>query len=106
MNECKCMTPPLDYTDYESRSVGFHPYGEVRVERCRHCGRHWLEYKYQNEAYTGSGRWYRGIVSPEVAAVATVDSALDIIDALPWHLCGGSYFSSPGSRRDLPTLRP
>jgi hypothetical protein len=103
---CRCETPPLDYRDFERRELGVDEadgrYADVAIERCRHCGRDWLRYHYEIEAFPRSGRWYRGLVSPEAAARATPGNAREILAALPWHLAGGSYFGHAGKRIDAP----
>jgi hypothetical protein len=65
-DECGCLDPHAgSYTDFESvRDVGVDKtngrYGEVRVDRCRSCGRLWLHYFVEYEAFSESGRCYRG----------------------------------------------
>ena len=100
------MTPPLDYRDYVREELGVDTgrgrFGDVAIERCIRCGRAWLRYHYEMEAFTGSGRWYRGLLTPEQAARATPANALEILAELPWHLYGGSYFGTDGRRSDVP----
>jgi hypothetical protein len=104
--QCRCMTPPLDYRDFVREELGVDATGgrhaDVAIERCRLCGRPWLHYHYENEAFSRSGRWYRGLVTPEQAARATPASALEILAELPWHLYGGSWFDTTGRRSDVP----
>jgi hypothetical protein len=100
------MTPPPDHRDYVREELGVDGargrYADVAIERCKYCGRPWLHYHYEMEAFTGSGRWYRGLVTPEQAARATPHNALQILAELPWHLYGGSYFETTGKRSDAP----
>jgi len=104
--QCRCMTPPLDYRDYVREELGVDRAGgrhaDVEIERCKYCGRPWLRYHYELEAFTGSGRWYRALVTPEQAARATPANALEILASVPWHLYGGSYFGTTGKRSDTP----
>ncbi|MFL5539828.1 MAG: hypothetical protein ACJ8J0_12585 [Longimicrobiaceae bacterium] len=104
--QCRCMTPPPDHRDYVREELGVDEgggrYADVAIERCKYCGRPWLRYHYEIEAFTGSGRWYRGLVTPEQAARATPHNALEILASLPWHLYGGSYFETTGKRSDVP----
>jgi hypothetical protein len=103
---CRCLTPPLDYRAFVREELGVDEgggrYADVAIERCKYCGRAWLHYHYEVEAFSGSGRWYRGVVTPEQAARATPRNALEILAALPWHLYGGSYFETSGKRSDVP----
>jgi hypothetical protein len=102
---CACTSPPIDYRAFERRELGVDESGgrfaDVAIDRCRECGREWLHYAYEIEAFSGSGRWYRGVVTPAQAAAATPATALAILAALPWHLYGGSYYGTAGLRSDV-----
>lgn len=98
---CKCMTPPLDYRDFEidsiSNSFGEDQHGgEIAVERCLHCGTTWLRYFVEYPAFTSSGRWCRGVVTDQELAGLTSANALGFLERLPWYLYGGSFFRSTG----------
>lgn len=100
------MTPPLRYLDYERVGLGMDKsngtYADVALETCKHCGAIWLNYHFEYEHLTASGRWYRGIISPEVAQSVTPETALGILESLPWWLFGGSYFDHAGRRCEAP----
>jgi hypothetical protein len=103
--QCRCMTPPPDHRDFHGTELGVTQDGrfaDVRLDQCRLCGRPWLHYHYEVEAFSKSGRWYRGLVTPEQAARATPANALEILAALPWYLYGGSWFDTTGLRSDVP----
>jgi hypothetical protein len=104
--ECRCATPPIDHRDYEPADMGVDndhgSFADVRIDRCRWCGRQWLHYHHELEAFSRSGRWYRGVVTPGQAARLTSGNALEILAELPWHLYGGSYFDTTGRRSDVP----
>lgn len=104
--ECRCATPPIDHRDYEPADMGVDDdhgrFADVRIDRCRWCGRLWLQYHHELEAFSRSGRWYRGIITPGQAARATSANALQILAELPWHLYGGSFFDTTGQRSDVP----
>lgn len=98
---CKCMTPPLDYRDFETHSASDQfsddRYGgEITVEACKHCGMNWLRYFVEYPAFTSSGRWCRGIVTDDELSKLTTDNALSFLESLPWYLYGGSYFETTG----------
>ena len=105
-DECRCMTPPFDYRDYASREVGVDEthgrFGEVAIETCRVCGRTWLRYLVEYEAFTGSGRWFRGLVPGDVARKVTPEAAIGVLESLEWYFAGGSYFRSRGFRASGP----
>jgi hypothetical protein len=100
------MTPPIDYRDFDTDNVGVDNgkgrFADVTVDRCKHCGRQWLNYHYELEAFANSGRWYRGVVTSAQAERATAAGALGILAALPWHLYGGSYYDTSGKHSDMP----
>jgi hypothetical protein len=100
-DECGCLDPQTTGTAFDDfRNVGVDltngRYGDVRVERCRVCGRLWLHYHVEYEAFSGSGRWYRGIVTSDVAQTVTPERAVEVLEALDFNLYGGSYFGSAG----------
>lgn len=77
-------------------------FGEVSVETCRACGRHWLRYFLEYEAFSKSGRWYRGLISEDVAHTVTPSSAVAILENLDWYFYGGSYFDTAGKKGSGP----
>jgi len=96
------MTPPFHYTDFESEALGIdetnNRFGEVSIETCRACGSKWLRYFVEYEAFTASGRWYKGLLPREKVDSVTPESAVEILSSLPWHFYGGSYFETTGRR--------
>jgi hypothetical protein len=104
--DCRCLTPPFQYTDFESRAVGVDESGgrfaEVSIERCRACERKWLRYFYEQEAFSESGRWYRVPISDDEATSVTASTALALMSRHSWHFYGGSYFSTSGMRCEHP----
>jgi hypothetical protein len=95
------MTPPFR-EGFDSRYVGIDPtkgrYGDVTVETCRACRRPWLRYHVVYESFSKSGRWFRALVSDEVARHVTPESAVSAIEAAEVRFAGGSYFDSTGFR--------
>ncbi|HYJ79632.1 MAG TPA: hypothetical protein VEW03_08540, partial [Longimicrobiaceae bacterium] len=73
-------------------------FGEVSTRTCRKCGRRWLHYAVEYEAYSGSGRWYAGLLPEGIGATIKPEHAVSVIEQLPWHVCGGSYFGTAGRR--------
>lgn len=102
MSECKCMTPPFYYLDYDSQSVGEDKTngrgGEVTLETCNACGTKWLRYFVEYPSFSESGRWYRGSVTLEMVESLTPENALELLASLSWHFSGGSYFRTTGIR--------
>jgi len=106
MSECRCMTPPFWYTDYDSRPLGVDETkgrcGEVTLETCKACGQMWLRYFVEYESFSESGRWYRGPVTPEMVESLRPEQAPELLAGLPWRFSGGSYFRSQGRRGSGP----
>lgn len=100
------MTPAFSYRHFETKVLGVDQAirwsGDVSMDRCKKCGREWLKYLYENEAFTKSGRWYLGLITPEQAQEVTAGTALALLASLSWHFYGGSYYDSTGQRRDEP----
>ncbi len=99
---CRCMTPPFDYRDYDRRDIGIDDsngrFGEVAIETCKSCGSRWLRYFVEYEHIPRSGRWYRGLISAQIAGVVTPANAVEVLRELPWRYAGGSHFDSTGFR--------
>lgn len=104
MNNCQCMTPPFSHTDFDSESIGTDEtkgrYGDVSVETCKACGSKWVRYYVAYEGFTASGRWYRGLVIDDMLSSLTPENAVELLESLPWHFAGGSYFDSTGFRSE------
>lgn len=98
--ECSCMHPPFHYQNFHSNSIGTDitngRYGEVTIKKCKKCGKLWLHYLVEYEAFTKSGRWYRGLISESKAKKISPESAVNYLEELDWHFYGGSYFDTTG----------
>jgi hypothetical protein len=91
--KCDCTEGAWGGENFEVTDLGMDAhFGDVSVFRCRRCRRLWLHYHYENEAFTASGRWYHGLIAPEMENSVTVDTAHDILEKLDEYWCGGSYF--------------
>jgi len=73
-------------------------FGEVSLHRCADCGRKWLRYFYENEAFTKSGRWYLGAISEEQAESLSLYNAKSMLEGLDWYFHGGSYYETQFGR--------
>ena len=105
-SECRCRTPPFRATDFDAEVVGVdvtnNRFGEVSVDTCRCCGSKWLTYFVEYEGFTESGRYCRGLVSPEALQGLTPERAVAVLQGLDWHFRGGSYFRTSGERSTDP----
>ena len=108
MSDCRCMSPPFRYEDFDSAAVGVDEtngrFGQVSIETCKACGARWLRYFVEYEDTPRSGRWYRGRVSAEAAAAVTPETAVTALQGLEWRFAGGSYFESLGFRSKGPVV--
>lgn len=95
--KCICLDFPQPFDHYEKvKFVGRDEtngrFGEVNLRRCLHCGRLWVHYFVEYEAYRASGRYYMGVITAEDAEALTAEAAVDCLNTLDWHLFGGSFF--------------
>jgi hypothetical protein len=88
--ECGCLTDPLRLLA-DARHLGVDDrYGEASLLTCPACGRRWLRYFHEMEAFSRSGRWYLGLLDANRAPPAAGE-ARDLLSALPWYFFGGSF---------------
>lgn len=94
------MNPPFAYKDFEIRSIGTDStngrYGEVSVHTCKKCNSLWLHYIVEYEAFSKSGRWFKGLITEKEIETMTPEKAIKYIESLDWYFYGGSYFDSTG----------
>jgi hypothetical protein len=96
--ECECLNGESIYLS-EPKKVGEDRwYGEVSIQGCQQCGQNWLAYFFEHEAFTRSGQWYRGPISPQQAESLKAEDAVAILQGLEWYYCGGSYYGG-GQRK-------
>lgn len=90
---CPCLEGDTYHQNFEERSLGIDAdLQETTVWRCKRCGRYWLEYHVEYEHLTAADRWFRGIITPEIAASADARSVKSILEGLEWYFRGGSAF--------------
>jgi hypothetical protein len=89
---CDCLvTPPGRLDGYRELGMDRH-YGEASILVCPDCGRYWLRYFYEVEAFPASSRWYLGLIGPELAGTLTAGDAKATLESLEWYYYGGRYF--------------
>src|SRR5690349_793813 len=95
---CECLA--LGPRSFDEAFVGVDHtrgrFGDVNVRTCRACGRRWLHYHVEYEAFTASGRWYTALLPDGAEADLTPEAAIPLLERLPWHVYGGSYFRTAG----------
>lgn len=89
---CACLETPYANLSWDEELGMDDSYAEVSVLVCRVCGRHWLRYYYANEAFTASGRWYLGVISPAQLSDLTAVNAKSLLEGLGWYFYGGSFY--------------
>ena len=96
---CECFHAPYTHLG-PARELGMDSrFAEVSVLDCRRCGQHWLRYFYEVEAFTGSGRWYLGAITPEHLSSLNPENAKVMLEGLGWYFYGGSYFEGRSGKR-------
>ena len=98
---CECQEEPLWFDRYiHIKHLGTDEthgrFGEVDLLQCKSCGRYWLQYLVEYESFTGSGRYFMGLITKEIADTLSPDKAVEFLNSLDWHLCGGSFFGRKG----------
>jgi hypothetical protein len=106
-DRCRCLDSPGSSLQ-DDRNLGMdRNFAEVSLCVCGSCGRHWIRYYYEVEAFSKSGRWYLGPISSEQAAFVTADQARSTLEQLDWYFYGGSYYGGETGRSSGPiTLSP
>lgn len=95
---CICFSIPFDRLKTRLELGMDRMFSEVTLLSCPVCGQIWLRYHYENEAFTGSGRWYLGAITVEQAASLTSENARATLEGLSWYFYGGSYFQGQTGR--------
>ncbi len=103
---CACESASADHRLFTTAFSGCDEtdgrFANVSASRCRSCGRHWLRYFIEYEAFRQSGRWARGLITDQQLKTITPETAIAHLNSLEWYLYGGSYFLSGGGRRKGP----
>ncbi len=95
---CGCLTSPYQSL-INRKALGMdRHYAAVALWTCSLCGHPWLEYHYELEAFTASGRWYLGRLSPQQADGITAADAKAALESLDWYFYGGSYYQGRSGR--------
>ncbi len=98
---CACLRGEFRPETLERTFLGTDDlYAEISVDRCTSCGRNWLHYLLEFESVPRSGRWYRGLIGPEVAF--SHRNAGAIFAQLGDYWAGGSHFDGAVHRRSGP----
>jgi hypothetical protein len=103
---CVCLDAGAPFNTFETRALGCDEtdgrFGQATLDRCRRCGRIWLRYVVEYEAFSRSGRWARGLIREDDVETLTPETALGRLHGLAWYLYGGSYFNGASGRRSGP----
>ena len=90
--ECGCLTVPDKFLIIDKELGMDENFAEVSLWVCSNCGRRWLRYFYEVEAFQYSGRWYLGAIPEEGASNLTASRAKAVLEGLSWYYYGGSYY--------------
>jgi hypothetical protein len=90
--DCPCLVAPFgQLVRYQDLGMD-DSYAEVSLLVCPLCNRLWLRYFFELEAFTGSGRWYLGVITAGQARRLKAENARETLEAVSWYFSGGSYF--------------
>ena len=90
-DSCACRLGAVPDSLFDRTFLGTDDlYAEVSVDHCRTCNRNWLYYFLEFEHTSRSGRWYRGLIGPEVAF--SHRNAAAIFAQMKEYWSGGSHF--------------
>ncbi len=99
---CRCFDPQAARSAFFVQPVGIDTthqrFGDVSLWTCQQCGTRWLHYLVEYEAFTASGRWFRGLILSAPRETPIPSAAIAYLEGLPWYFLGGSYFGSTGMR--------
>lgn len=91
-SSCHCLEAPSEKLVFV-RALGSDAYfADISLMRCPACGRHWLRYAYELEAFTRSSRWYLGAITEDQLAALNGENARATFRQMEWYYYGGSYF--------------
>ena len=95
MAECTCLDGVFDRANLDATSLGSDSRGATAAMlKCKKCGRRWLRYFHKDEGLDDSDRWWMGVVSSEVAAKVSAETAAKELSKLEWYYRGGGYYGS------------
>ena len=97
-DSCTCLIMPSHHLTH-LRDLGMDSrFADVSLLQCPDCGRQWLRYYYEVEAFSGSGRWYLGQITPAQLASLDAEGARGMLERLDWYYYGGSYYEGRSGR--------
>ena len=66
--QCLCYDAKARYTVFCEQPIGTEQahYADISLLTCNYCRSIWLRFLLEYEAFSGSGRYYRGLISPEI----------------------------------------
>jgi len=104
---CACLEEGPYYDDCEDhRDLGEDPTERrdaiVSIWTCKTCKRHWLKYHVEYDSFGHAGRWAQAVIDAETAANVTPLTAVNVINARPWYVYGGSHYLGRVRRSKTP----
>jgi HD domain len=101
VEDCNCQreSPRLTQLKYLGADE---IYGEISTAQCLLCGRHWVQYYWVHEAFTGSGRTYLACLNDEQFGRLSRENAKEMIESLDWYYgYGGGEFEKRSGKMNL-----
>ena len=101
VKDCDCQHNYPNLTEFKFLGSD-EIYGEISTAECTLCGRHWVKYFWEHEAFTGSGRTYLASLTDEQFRQLTRENAKQMIESLEWHYgWGGGWSGKRSGKMDL-----
>jgi hypothetical protein len=95
---CGCFNAPYRFLTVIQELGMDDQFAEVSLLTCSVCGKNWLRFFYELEAFTASGRWYLGAIDAQQAANLTTANAQETLENLGWYFYGGSYYGGKSGK--------
>jgi hypothetical protein len=101
---CACLDAPSRDLIFLGKLGSDRAYAEVTVLLCPTCGRTWLRYFFELEAFTASGRWYLAPIEIAQVQALAAEEARAFFAGLDWYFYGGSYYHGKTGTTSGPLL--
>lgn len=97
---CVCSNPEANADNFIITDWGVdktnNRFAEISTYVCKHCATQWLHYFVEYEAFSQSGRWYRGKITAKQLSGLTTETVVAFLESLESYIFGGSFFNTKG----------
>lgn len=104
--ECECLRSGPLAGSKATTYLGIDPtdgrFAEVEIEECTFCRRTWLHYQIEIGGDPQVIRSFRGLVDRSLLTRITPETAVEVLESLPWRLRAGGPLGPEGIRETGP----